>query len=237
MKSSVATIGLTGILMVGGIAGAVVAPSTAMAQNSAPMCHFYRVNINGTVANNYASKAFSVTQFAFWRNSGYRSNPIEFGLKTFTDLNVNPQLGQTELMTNSRFANNAGIAMAKIDLARVTNSNQVFFNLDPGASLQLPAPNVFVSPGVGSSAGGLGGLNFLTGAGQDIAQMINGATVLSTSYLVPRQGGGSFSFTDNTFKTIVGQLDVTGTAIDNATLQGRYTARFSGDYVGSANCP
>ena len=236
MKSLVATIGLTGFLMVTGIAGMVVSPSTAMAQTG-PNCHIYQVNIQGTVANNYGSKQFSVNQYAIWRDRGVRSNQVEFMLTTGTDLNVSPKVGQTEFMTNSYFANNQGIALAKMDLAKVQVRNQVSFTLNSGASLQMPQPNVFVSPGVGSSPGGLGGLGFLSGWGQEFARYINGAEVLSTSQLVPNSGTGAYAFTDSTARTIVGQLNINGSALGNPGLSGRYTATFRGYYWKSVTCP
>jgi hypothetical protein len=231
MKSKFSTIGLIPTLVISSLASVCINPSKSIAQSATANCHFYAVNIKGTVNNNYGNQQFSVNQYAIWRDRGLRSNPIEFMLKTFTDLNVNPQVGQIELLTNSRYAYNAGIASAQIDLAKVSLGNtQTTFTLDSGASLQLPPPNVFVSPGVSSSPGGLGGLGFLTGAGQDLARILN------STYLIPRQGGGSFTFTDTSRATIVGQLDIVGTGVDNMSLQGRYKANFSGNYIGSTTC-
>lgn len=237
MKSPLSTIGLTGILMVSSLAGTVVAPLKATAQTVAPKCHIYQVNIQGTTANNYGSQAFSVNQYAIWRDRGVRSNQVDFVLTTGTDLNVNPKVGQIEFMTNSYFANNQGIASAKMDLARVQIGNQVGFTLNSGASLQMPQPNVFVSRGVGSSPGGLGGLGFLTGWGQEFARYINGAEVLSTSQLVPNSGVGAYRFTDSTARTIVGQIDINGSALNNPGLSGRYTGTFQGNYWRSVTCP
>ena len=210
-------------------------PASAQATNA--KCHFYKVTLQGTVTTNYGTQQFSVPQYAIWRDRGIRGNRVEFMLKTFQDLNVSPKVGQIEFLTNSRYASNTGIALARIDLAKVTAvNNQVVFTLDSGASLQMPAPNVFIGPGVGTSPGGLGGLGFLTGGGAEIAKIINGAAVLQSSYLVPRQGSGAYRFTDNSATKIVGQVDFTGTALDNYNEQGRYTASFSGDYFGSVDC-
>jgi hypothetical protein len=237
MKSPLSTIGLTGILMVSSLAGTVAAPSKATAQAAVPSCHIYQVNIQGTVVNNYSSQPFSVNQYAIWRDRGVRSNRVDFMLTTGTDLNVSAKVGQIEFMTNSYFANNQGIALAKMDLAQVQVGNQVGFTLNSGASLQMPQPNVFVSPGVGSSPGGLGGLGYLSGWGEEFARYINGAEVLSTSQLVPNSGSGSYRFTDNTARTIVGQLDISGSALGNPGLSGRYTAAFQGNYWKSVACP
>jgi hypothetical protein len=201
---------------------------------NAANCYFYRINIQGTVTSSASSRSFSVNQFAMWRDTGVRSNPIEFVLTTLTDLNVSPQIGQILLLTNSAFANNLGVASARFNLAQVTRGNGVVrLQLDPGQSLIPPPSNVFIAPGVGTSPGGLGGLGFLTGAGADLAQLINGASILSTYYLIPRNGGVVFSTSGN---NINGQIDIAGSGIDNASLQGRYTGRFSGSYAGSVVC-
>lgn len=212
--------------------GACVLLSGASA--NAASCHFYQVNIQGNVTSNYGSQPFSVNQYAMWRDAGVTSHPIEFVFTTFQDLNASAQVGQIELMTNSAFARNAGIASARFDLATVSVSNVVSFQMDSGMSFQLPPPNVFVATGVGSSPGGLGGLGFLTGAGGELAQFINSAPVLSFSYLIPRNGWGYFYLPDG--NSIAGQLDVIGTPPDNTSLQGQYTASFSGTHVGSAAC-
>lgn len=140
------------------------------------------------------------------------------------------------LMSNSAFANNQGIASAKFNLGQVTIANGVArLQLDPGASLTLPPSNVFLAPGVSTAPGGLGGLGFLTGAGQALAQLINSAPVLSTYYLIPRNGSVVFS-TNSNGSYINGQINVTGSGVDNANLQGKYTGNFSGSYVGSTAC-
>ena len=219
-----------------GVSSILTSHAPASAQATTAKCYFYKVTLQGTVTTNYGTKQFSVPQYAIWRDRGIRGNRVEFMLKTFQDLNVSPKVGQIEFLTNSRYANNTGIALARIDLAKVAVNNQVVFTLDPGASLQMPAPNVFVGLGVGTSPGGLGGLGFLTGSGAEIAKMINGAAVLQSAFFVPRQGNGAYRFTDNSATKIVGQIDFAGTASNNFNEQGRYTASFSGDYVGSTDC-
>jgi hypothetical protein len=104
-------------------------PETA----NAASCHFYGINIQGAVASSASSQPFSVSQYAMWRDTGVRSNPIEFVLTTLTDLNVSPQLGQILLLTNSAFANNLGVASASFDLAQVAVGNGVVqIQVDPG---------------------------------------------------------------------------------------------------------
>jgi len=207
----------------------------------AAMCHVYSVVIQGTTnvgdgTSILASQAFSVNQFAIWRDAGVTSHPVEFVLTPLQDLNASAQPGQIELMTNSAFARNAGIASARFDLASVTITDVITFQLDSGISFQLPSPNVFIAPGIGGAPGGLGGLEFLTGAGGQLGQIIGSASVLSVSYFVPRTGGGNFHTPDGNWATISGQLDLVGTALDNASFQGQYQGTFNGNYAGSTEC-
>lgn len=213
-----------------------------VASARAANCYVYGVNIQGTAAigDNTAisgSQQFSVLEYAVVRDTGYASNPVEFLLTPNQDLNLSPQVGHIELMTNSAiFARNLGIQSARYDLARVSVSNVISFALDSGISFQLPSPNVFVAPGIGSTPGGLGGLGFLTGAGGALAQIVNGAQILSVSYFVPRTGNGYFYSPDGSWSTIAGQLSIGGTGIDNASFQGYYEAQFSGNYLGTTQC-
>lgn len=214
---------------------------TPMAPAEAASCHFYAVNLQGTATigdgtSTLSSQPFSVFEYAMVRDTGVTSHPVEFVLTTFQDLNASAQPGQIELMTNSAFARNAGIASAQFDLATVSVSNVVNFEVDSGMSFQSPPPNVFVAPGVGSVPGGLGGLGFLTGAGGQLGQIINSAPILSVSYLVPRTGGGNLYSPDGAWATIAGELNLVGTSLDNASFQGQYQAVFSGNYVGSVEC-
>jgi hypothetical protein len=139
-------------------------------------------------------------------------------------------------MTNSGFAANPGIASALFNLANVSLTNVAQFELDSGASQQLPPPNVFVAPGVGVSEGGLGGLCFLPGAGQDLCRDLGRPDVLQLAYLVPRTGGGYFFFPDGMGATIAGEINVSGSQVDNPSVQGQYQAIFSGNHVGSVAC-
>ena len=171
-----------------------------------------------------------------WRDMGVRSHQIEFVLTTLQDLNASAQVGHIELMTNSAFARNAGISAAQYDMATLSVSTEVGFQLDSGMSFVLPPPNVFVAPGIGTVPGGLGGLGFLPGAGGQLGEIINSTPLLTINYFYPRMGGGSFSFTDNSRTTIVGTLDLVGTGIDNTSYQARYQANFSGSYIDSIQC-
>lgn len=202
-------------------------------------CHVYGVNLQGvaTVGDATAisgSEQFSVGEYAILRNEGVVAHPVEFYLTPNQDLNASGLVGQIELMTNSGFARNLGIASARFDLASIaTSSNGFTFQMDSGMSFQLPSPNVFLSPGIGSVPGGLGGLGFLPGG---LGQIINSAPVLSISYFVPRNGSGSFYTPDGAWATIAGELNLVGTGIDNANFQGQYQATFSGQYLGSFDC-
>lgn len=211
-----------------------------MALAHAASCHVYSVNLQGitTIGDaNYtlAAQQFSVSQYAIWRDAGYATHQYEFWLATFQDLNASPQVGYIELMTNSVFARNPGMASARFDLATVSVANgAVMFQMDPAMSFHLPPPNVFIAPGYGSVPGGLGGLCFLPGGGGGLCDLVSGAPILSVSYLVPRTGGGYFYLPDN--RSIAGEVDLIGTGIDNTSFQGRYQAQFSGTYLSSVQC-
>lgn len=175
------------------------------------------------------------------RQPGAKANQIDFLLSTVNDLNASAQIGQIILMTNSAWAGNPGIRLNKLDLARVRVSNVVEFVLDAGMSFQLPPSNVFVATGVGNAPGGLGGLDFLPGAGgggqlDRLSQIINSAPLFSSSYLTPRNGSGYFYFPNGNRANIAGEIDILGTAIDNTNLQGRYRAIFGGKYISTQVC-
>jgi hypothetical protein len=211
-----------------------------LARAHAASCHYYVVTLQGIVTTgdaNFTSAAreFVVSQYAMWRDAGVVSHPVEFRLTTFQDLNAAAQEGQIELMTNSYFAHNAGIASARFDLATVTIGHGVVnFELDLGMSFQLPPPNVFIAPGIGDTTGGLGGLCFLPGGGGDLCQ-IGRAPVVGVSYFIPRAGGGYF-FTYSNGSNIAGELYLVGSGPDNLSFQGQYQAQFNGTYVNSFPC-
>src|SRR5215470_1531594 len=214
-----------------------------MVPAEAASCHIYAVTLQGTATLGsggvvLSSQRFSVSQYAVWRDHGVKTHPVEFVLFPAHDLNATPQPGDILLMTNSAFAFNPGVASAQFDMARVAvaANGVVNFVLDSGMSLVLPPPNMLVVPGVGSVPGGLGGLGFLTGAGSQLAQLINGAPILSVSYLVPRTGTGSFYSPDGRWSTIAGALNLSASQVDNPNNQGQYQANFSGSYLQSVLC-
>jgi hypothetical protein len=203
---------------------------------SAAICYVYAVNIQGIVTSNYGSQQFSVEQFAIWRDTPLKTNPVDFYLASGQDLNASPQFGRIELMTNSFFAQNLGVKSARYDLAGVSITNVVQFTLNNDMSFVLPPSNIFVATGVSSSPGGLGGIGFAGGWGAEFAKILNSAPILNFSYFIPRQGSGYFYFPNNNTTNIAGKLDIIGTAVDNPSSGGRYTADFSGKYVKSQLC-
>ena len=209
---------------------------------NAAACHVYGVTLQGIASTGdgtmtAGAQQFTVAEYAVWRDAGVTSHPVEFWLTPLEALNASAQVGKIELMTNSYFARNAGIASARFDLASVAISNVIQFQIDSGMSFQMPQPNIFLAPGMGSLQGGLGGLGFLSGAGGQLGQIINGATILSVSYFVPYGGGGYFYSPDGSWLTIAGELGLAGMSLDNAGFQGQYQAQFSGSYLGSLECP
>lgn len=209
---------------------------TVVGAASANTCHVYRVTVQGTVTNVFGQQRVVIDQFAFWRDAGFRNNPVEFGLFVTHDLNANPRVGDIVLMTTSAFAANAGVASQQYDLAsvRVTPEGPVVFRLDAGASFILPPTNVLVGPGVAGAPGGLGGLEFLPGAGGALGRQLGGAAVLQATYVYPRSGGGSFALPDG--MTIVGEFTVNASGVDNAGFEAAYQGSFRGVLVESRPC-
>jgi hypothetical protein len=216
--------------------------SSVLAANTpvrAASCHVYRVDLQGvaTIGDSTATlsqQQFAVQEYAVWRSPGFRTHQVEFWLTTGQDLNASAQLGQIELMTNTRFANNAGIRSAQYDLGTVSVTNVVNFQLDSGASFQLPSPNVFVAPGYGTAPGGLGGLCFLPNSG--LCGIVSGPSILNASFLIPRNGSGYFYTPNGNGATLAGEVNLVGSALDNANFQGQYKASFSGNFLGDLEC-
>jgi hypothetical protein len=208
-------------------------------------CWVYSINLQGTATLGDAnftsgSQPFSVNQFLFVRLGGVRANPIELAFETLQDLNAAPQVGQLLLLSNSIYARNAGIASAQYDLASVgfsENNTILNFTVNTEMSLQQPPPNVFVSLGIGSTPGGLGGLGFLSGAGGQLGELINNASILQVSLFVPRTGSGYLFSPDGNWSTIKGEINITGSGLDNASNQGKYLANVTGSLIGSVECP
>ena len=216
------------------LAGALAAGATGAAQ--AQTCFDYQVNLRGVVSGTFGGQQFSGVQRAIVRQPGLAGNPYEFVLTTGRDLNASARIGDLELMTNSAFANNRGMASARFDLARVSIGNGFAqFELDPAANLMLPPPNVLVAPGVGTTSGGLGGICFVPGL-QDLCNSLSRAPVLQASFPVPQTGGGYFYFPDGRGGAIAGGIDITGAQIDNPSNRAQYRAEFHGRLVNSRAC-
>jgi hypothetical protein len=211
--------------------------STAQAQSAS--CHVYQVTLQGATnignaTSSLAEQGFSLQEYAVWRQPGFKNNQIEFFLTANQDLNASAQPGEIELMTNTRFSNNAGIRAAQYDLASVSMANVINFQFDPGASYILPSPNVFVAPGYGSVSGGLGGLCFLPNSA--LCSIVSGTSVLNASFLTPRTGTGYFYFPNGTIRTLAGEINLVGSSLDNPNFQGQYKASFIGNFVGDLEC-
>jgi hypothetical protein len=216
------------------IAAIVLITNTGAA--NAANCFVYQVNIQGVAASTLGgTQNFLVSQFAIVRDAGIRSNPLEFVLRSANDLNATGAVGDIELMTNSFFARNFGIASASFDLARVFVGDGIQFEIDSAQSFQLPPPNVFVAPNsVNSSLGGLCPPGFDNLA--VLCQPFQQAPILQTAFLIPRQGGGRFFFPDGTFQFIQGDVNVLGFGLDNPNIQGQYQAGFAGPLVNTVQC-
>src|SRR5689334_3550049 len=127
-----------------GLIGSILL-STAQAQTAS--CHVYQVAVQGVTTlgdatSTLAEQQFSVQEYAVWRQPGFKNNKVEFFLTSNQDLNATGKPGDIEVMTNTRFARNAGIQAARYDLASVSIADVVSFQLDSGASYILPSPNV-----------------------------------------------------------------------------------------------
>jgi len=217
-----------------GLASLIVLIFVLIPSANAQTCHLYAVNIQGAVTSVSSSQPFSVNQYAVWRDVGFGQHPIDFALLTNQDLNASSQIGQIIVMTNSAWAKNGGIASQRYDLAMVSVANNtVQFQLDSGMSFIMPQPNVFVAPGVAIAPGGLGGLGFLY-MNPALGNLFNSAPILNSYYFIPQNGTGYFYTPDN--QSIVGELNLSGSSLDNASLQGWYQATFSGTYIRSEVC-
>jgi hypothetical protein len=214
---------------------AVVVVSMTPAFAEAATCHQFDIVIDSQVSSNYGSMQNSIREVAIVRDQGVRTHDIELLIRYPGDLNgFDVRAGVIELMTNSAFARNPGMASAGFDLGSITGSvNSFTFQLDQGAAFQLPPPNVFAAPGVSESSGGLGGLCYAPGMEQ-FCQQLGQAPVLQVLYLVPGQGTVQFHFPDD--NTIAGTIDILGFGINNSNIQARYQASFRGEYTGGEGC-
>src|SRR4051812_7024962 len=159
----------------------------------AATCHEYIIIIDSKVSGNFGSAQNQVEQIAIFRDEGARSNPFEFLIRYPGDMNaLNVRPGAIELMTNSGWARNPGMASARFDLAATQRQGDTYrFQLEQSSAFQMPPPNVIAVPGPGQSSGGLGGECYVPGL-QGLCEQMRNSSVLSTTYLVPGKGGGSF---------------------------------------------
>jgi len=202
---------------------------------AAATCHQFDIVIDSQVSSNYGSVQNRIREIAIVRDQGIRNNNFELLIKYPGDLNgFDVRSGVIELMTNSAFARNPGMASAGFDLGSTMDHGNVFaFQLDQGAAFQIPPPNVFTAPGVSESPGGLGGLCYAPGM-QQFCQQLQQTPVLQVIYLVPGQGTVQFRFPNK--NTIEGEIDIIGFGINNSNLQARYQASFRGRYTGGEAC-
>jgi hypothetical protein len=223
------------------IIAAVIATTSLIAVSMTPAfvtaatCHQFDIVIDSQVSSNYGSVQNRVREIAIVRDQGVRNNSFELLIRYPGDLNgFDVRSGIIELMTNSAFARNPGMASAGFDLGSTMHRGNTFaFQLDQGAAFQLPPPNVFVAPGVSESPGGLGGLCYAPGM-QQFCQQLKQAPVLQAIYLVPGQGTVQFRFPNK--DTIEGAIDIAGFGIDNSNLQAQYQASFRGRRTGEKGC-
>jgi hypothetical protein len=220
----------------------VTLPTLAVAMLSfssaalAATCNYYDVTIESTVTGPYAQGGGSVRQQVVVRDQGAATHPFELLIRYVGDPNAfATQVGSIELMSNTMFANNAGIAAAAYDLGTFGQAANggILFTIDPTMALQEPAPNVFAAPGAAGNPGGLGG-ECLLPALQALCAQYQGAPILSVFYMIPSQGGVVFGFPDQ--YSIQGEMHLSGAAYGSPNLQATYVGRFSGTYIGSSAC-
>jgi hypothetical protein len=210
-------------------AGSLVALGLSGVPAANAECDIYAVQLHGDVSNSFGTQEFTVTEAGILLQPGHRGNQVDFALLTQGGLNgAAPPIGAIELMTNSLFARNPGMAAAGLDLAQVTVSNGAQFQLNSGMSYQMPQPNVFIGSGPAASTGGLGGLCYLNVPGLcDIGK----ASTLQAAYMIPHTGSGTLT---GSAQTIAGTISLIGSSLDNASFQAKYQAEFEGHLVG--NC-
>jgi hypothetical protein len=217
------------------------------------VCKFYVVRIWGEADTGLGPQSFDTAtqwnQFLVLRSPGTGTNQVEILFTNFprsvigdTRGNLSSgafPVGHIELMTNSLYANNAGIRSHHVDLAEVSVSTYwnpedvVEFQLIPQAALNVPQPNAVVMPGQGSF---LGGLAFLPN-GVELFNSLPNANLLDTEFLVPYRGGGYLFFPDTDRSVVYGQIQLAAVSHDfNFNLTGFYNGTFYGEYLGSLQC-
>lgn len=207
-------------------------------------CIAYQIQIDVLAESTLApSVQNTVNQILVLRREGYRNNPYEIFFLFPGDPNSpNSQVtpGSLEVLTNSRFARNPGIAAAAIDLADTDtiqdpNGGLVNrFQLIPDNSFQQPQPNVLVVPGAGQHPGGLGGICSLPGL-QSLCKDVGNTAVLQSASVVPRTGGDAFILSPD-LNQIQGNYQLEGSSLDNSNLRGRHTGQFFGQAVQAFQC-
>src|SRR6185369_8732715 len=102
------------------LAVAALTPGLAPLAEAAGPCNVYGGWLQGQVRDNSGVHGFAVQQYVLVHSGGYGRNPVEFALYPAGDLNANGRIGNIMLMTNSAWAQNAGIRAAHVDVAHVT---------------------------------------------------------------------------------------------------------------------
>lgn len=173
----------------------------------------------------------------YFRDAGFGANQFEILILHPGDPNASVQVTDLEIMSNSAFARNPGIAANQIDLAQawvILGSDGVTpvyqFQLLPDAANIQPQPNFLAVPGQG---GNIGGICNVPGLG-NLCGEFGQNPLLQSAYVVARTGSGWFYFPPT--GGIYGELSLQGSSIDNANVQGFYQGRFSGQSAGNFAC-
>lgn len=220
-------------LVVLALAGAL--SSLGPAAGAAP-CFLFNSQIQFSAMGPYSTYQNTLTQPIIVRGAGARSHPFELLFQYPGDPNAfGTPAGAIELMTNSMFARNPGMRQAQLDMGTVQQNpdGSFTFAVDPGAALQMPAPNMFTVQGVAGSSGGLGGICYVPGL-SDLCQQTQQAPVLQVYYLIVNAGTVNFAFAGG--NTIVGEMYIGGYGFDNASIQATYYARFNGTLQAQGDC-
>ena len=137
----------------------------AMCQNAhAATCYAFSAVFEAVASSSLGgvNAPIQSARTVYVRDLGLRTNAFEFLIQHPGDPNVSIQATDLEIMTNSAFARNAGIAANQIDLAQawITPGSDgvtpvyVFQLLADAANIQ-PPPNFLAVPGQGGNIGGI----------------------------------------------------------------------------------
>lgn len=210
--------------------------SSLGATADAAPCFLFGSQIQFSATGPYSTYQNTSFQPIILRSVGARTHPFELVFQYPGDPNAfGAQAGAIELMTNSMFARNEGMRLAQFDMGAIQENadGSYSFTLDPGASFQMPQPNMFTVQGMASSPGGLGGICYLPGLSA-LCQQTQQAPVLQLYYLVPTEGTVNFAFPGG--NSIVGEMFIAGYGRDNPNIRGTYYARFSGALQAQGEC-